>query len=55
MGTKGCSLAPYFAKQLVEKLKGTENIEPPWQISCRFEKIFAESRRGIDVTIILIS
>jgi glycine/D-amino acid oxidase-like deaminating enzyme len=38
MGTKGCSLAPYFAKQLVEKLEGKGNINPLADIS-RFEKI----------------
>ncbi len=38
MGTKGCSLAPYFARQLVEKLKGTGIINPLADIS-RFEKI----------------
>jgi glycine/D-amino acid oxidase-like deaminating enzyme len=38
MGTKGCSLAPYFARQLVEKLKGTGSINPLADIS-RFEKI----------------
>ena len=38
MGTKGCSLAPYFARQLVEKLKGTGTINPLADIS-RFEKI----------------
>jgi glycine/D-amino acid oxidase-like deaminating enzyme len=38
MGTKGCSLAPYFAKQLVDKLIGEGNINPLADIS-RFEKI----------------
>jgi glycine/D-amino acid oxidase-like deaminating enzyme len=38
MGTKGCSLAPYFARQLVEKLKGTGTINPLADIT-RFEKI----------------
>jgi glycine/D-amino acid oxidase-like deaminating enzyme len=38
LGTKGCSLAPYFAKQLVDKLKGDENINPLADIS-RFQKI----------------
>jgi hypothetical protein len=38
MGTKGCSLAPYFAKQLVDKLKGEGNINPLADIK-RFEKI----------------
>jgi glycine/D-amino acid oxidase-like deaminating enzyme len=38
MGTKGCSLAPYFGKQLVEKINGIGNIDPAADIS-RFEKI----------------
>src|SRR5450432_46945 len=38
MGTKGCSLAPYFARELVEKLKGTGSINPLADID-RFEKI----------------
>jgi glycine/D-amino acid oxidase-like deaminating enzyme len=38
LGTKGCSLAPYFAKQLVDKLKGGEIINPLADIS-RFKKI----------------
>jgi glycine/D-amino acid oxidase-like deaminating enzyme len=38
MGTKGCSLAPYFAKQLVDKLKGNGSIDPVTDIR-RFEKI----------------
>jgi hypothetical protein len=38
MGTKGCSLAPYFAKQLVDMLKVGETINPLADIS-RFQKI----------------
>src|SRR5450432_3043488 len=38
LGTKGCSLAPYFAKQLVDKLSGNGEINPLAEIS-RFEKI----------------
>ena len=37
MGTKGCSLAPYFARQLVEKIKGIGGIHPLADIG-RFEK-----------------
>ena len=38
LGTKGCSLAPFFAKQLVNKLTGEGNINPLAEIN-RFEKI----------------
>ena len=38
MGTKGCSLAPYFARQLVDNLKGEGIINPLADIN-RFEKI----------------
>jgi glycine/D-amino acid oxidase-like deaminating enzyme len=38
MGTKGCSLAPFFAKQLVDKMTGQGNIHPLADI-CRFEKL----------------
>ena len=38
MGTKGCSLAPYFANQLVNTLKGEGKINPSADIK-RFEKI----------------
>ncbi len=38
MGTKGCSLAPYFAKELVDKFKGEGNINPLADIS-RFGRI----------------
>jgi glycine/D-amino acid oxidase-like deaminating enzyme len=37
-GTKGCSLAPYFAKQIVDHIKGKGKINPLADIS-RFEKI----------------
>ncbi len=40
MGTKGCSLAPYFARQLVDTLKGEGTINTLAVIS-RFEKILA--------------
>jgi len=38
LGTKGCSLAPYFAKQLVDKISGKANIDPLADIK-RFEKV----------------
>ena len=38
MGTKGCSLAPYFAKQLVEQLLYNKPVLPEADIS-RFTKI----------------
>jgi glycine/D-amino acid oxidase-like deaminating enzyme len=38
LGTKGCSLAPYFGKQLADKIAGKEFIDPQVDIS-RFEKI----------------
>ncbi len=38
LGTKGCSLAPYFGKQLADKITGKELIDPLVDIS-RFEKI----------------
>jgi glycine/D-amino acid oxidase-like deaminating enzyme len=38
LGTKGCSLAPYFAKQLVENMDGTGDIHPAANIS-RFENL----------------
>jgi glycine/D-amino acid oxidase-like deaminating enzyme len=40
LGTKGCSLAPFFAKQLVNKLTGKGNIHPLADIN-RFEKIIS--------------
>jgi glycine/D-amino acid oxidase-like deaminating enzyme len=39
-GTKGCSLAPYFAKQLADKISGTGNIDPLADIN-RFKKILS--------------
>jgi glycine/D-amino acid oxidase-like deaminating enzyme len=38
LGTKGCSLAPFFAKQLVDKISGRGIIHPLADIN-RFEKI----------------
>jgi glycine/D-amino acid oxidase-like deaminating enzyme len=38
MGTKGCSLAPYFAYELVKKIKGDGSINPLADVS-RFERI----------------
>jgi glycine/D-amino acid oxidase-like deaminating enzyme len=38
LGTKGCSLAPYFANQLVENIKGGREIDPLANIS-RFENL----------------
>jgi glycine/D-amino acid oxidase-like deaminating enzyme len=40
MGTKGCSLAPYFAKQLVENIAQAGSITPEADIS-RFRKILS--------------
>jgi glycine/D-amino acid oxidase-like deaminating enzyme len=40
LGTKGCSLAPFFAKQLVSKLTVGESIHPLADIK-RFEKILS--------------
>jgi len=42
LGTKGCSLAPYFAKQLVNRLTGAGIINPLADIS-RFEKIISRN------------
>jgi glycine/D-amino acid oxidase-like deaminating enzyme len=39
-GTKGCSLAPFFAKQVVDRLEGKGKIHPLADIG-RFEKILA--------------
>ena len=39
-GTKGCSLAPFFAKQVVDLIKGKGKIHPLADIG-RFEKILA--------------
>ena len=38
LGTKGCSLAPYFGKQLVDKIKDEGNINPLADIN-RFGRI----------------
>ncbi len=40
MGTKGCSLAPYFANQLVQNLTRNEKIDPMADIT-RFKKILS--------------
>ncbi len=40
MGTKGCSLAPYFAKQLVENILDNEPINPLADVK-RFTKILS--------------
>jgi glycine/D-amino acid oxidase-like deaminating enzyme len=40
MGTKGCSLCPFFAKELVDKMTGKGTIHPLADIS-RFEKVLA--------------
>jgi hypothetical protein len=40
MGTKGCSLAPYFARQLVDQLLRKNEITPEADIK-RFQKILA--------------
>ncbi len=46
LGTKGCSLAPYFANELVEKIRGHGNINPLADIN-RFEKVLRNiSRKG---------
>jgi glycine/D-amino acid oxidase-like deaminating enzyme len=39
-GTKGCSLAPYFSKQIVDQIKGEGKIHPLADVG-RFEKILA--------------
>jgi hypothetical protein len=40
MGTKGCSLAPYFARQLVDQLLRKKEITREADIK-RFQKILA--------------
>jgi glycine/D-amino acid oxidase-like deaminating enzyme len=45
MGTKGCSLAPYFARQLADKITAQAAIHPDVDIN-RFEKILSGLRRG---------
>lgn len=42
LGTKGCSLAPYFAKQLVDSIVSGNHINPLADIN-RFEKVLARS------------
>jgi glycine/D-amino acid oxidase-like deaminating enzyme len=42
MGTKGCSLAPYFANQMVESMTGGSSILPEASIH-RFENILRKS------------
>jgi hypothetical protein len=42
LGTKGCSLAPFFARQLVNKLTSEGSIDPLADIK-RFEKIIRRS------------
>jgi len=42
MGTKGCSLAPYFARQLVENLKNGSPIRPDADI-LRFTKVLSRN------------
>jgi len=42
-GTKGCSLAPYFAKQIVDRIKGKGEIHPLADIK-RFEKILTRQQ-----------
>ncbi len=41
LGTKGCSLAPYFAAQLVEKIAGRNSIDPLVDIR-RFERVLGK-------------
>jgi hypothetical protein len=38
MGTKGCSLAPYFSKQLIDYLDNGKALEPEADIK-RFDHI----------------
>jgi glycine/D-amino acid oxidase-like deaminating enzyme len=42
MGTKGCSLAPYFAKQLADQIAKKGIIDPPADIR-RFERILSSA------------
>lgn len=42
LGTKGCSLAPYFGKQLVDKIKDEGNVNPLADIN-RFGKILTRN------------
>jgi glycine/D-amino acid oxidase-like deaminating enzyme len=43
LGTKGCSLGPFFAKQLVDKITGNGSIHPLADIK-RFEKLLTRLR-----------
>ena len=40
MGTKGCSLAPYFAKELAEHIINNKSINPLADVQ-RFSKILS--------------
>jgi glycine/D-amino acid oxidase-like deaminating enzyme len=42
MGTKGCSLAPYFARQLLEYLQSGKPIQPEADVS-RFRQLLSRS------------
>ncbi len=42
MGTKGCSLAPYFAKQLVDHLTNKNELSPEVNVD-RFRKVLLRS------------
>lgn len=39
MGTKGCSLAPYFSKQLISHIEGGTTIHPEADVQ-RFNQLF---------------
>ncbi|HEY0676765.1 MAG TPA: FAD-binding oxidoreductase [Chitinophagaceae bacterium] len=41
MGTKGCSLAPYFAKQMAERLTGGKPLLPEVDVN-RFRRVLAD-------------
>jgi glycine/D-amino acid oxidase-like deaminating enzyme len=43
MGTKGCSLAPYFANQFAEHITSQKTIEPSADVM-RFKRILSESK-----------
>ncbi|WP_315817550.1 hypothetical protein [Paraflavitalea speifideaquila] len=40
MGTKGCSLAPWFANQWVNSLKGGTTLDPLADVK-RFQRVLA--------------
>ncbi len=42
LGTKGCSLAPYFGKQLAERIVGDKPLDPQVDIQ-RFERILSRN------------